>query len=188
MSTVYSYYPPPSSHHSHHSHRSRSHSRSRSMSDSRGPVYISSGSSHQGGGGSSRYYPGSSYGGSSYVYPERERVASITTLHRPPLPRSRSLTSLVGEPSITVIPPSRRSRSSLGYEPQYTEDGHLRFTTIVRRLFGLGPRPVPSVKVKEGNNKFWPSLRRSTSRSREPYNYPDSYGTRRPVQRVYETY
>ncbi|KAF8609330.1 hypothetical protein BDV93DRAFT_518168 [Ceratobasidium sp. AG-I] len=189
MSTVYSYYPPPSSHHSHHSHRSRSRSHSRSMSDSRGPVYISSGSSHQG--GSSRYYGGSNYGGSSYAYPERERVASITTLHRPPLPRSRSLTSLVGEPSITVIPPSRRSRTSLGYEPQYTEDGHLRFTTVVRRLFGLGPKPAPTVKVKEGSNSFWPrmpSLRRSNSRSREAYAYPDSYGTRRPVPRVYETY
>ena len=98
----------------------------------------------------------------------------------------------------------------MGYEPQYTEDGRLRFTTVVRRLFGLGPKPAPTVvrsflncrilplltkvriqKVKEGSNSFWPrmpSLRRSSSRSREPYAYPDSYGTRRPVPRVYETY
>ncbi|KAG8726305.1 hypothetical protein FRC12_023517, partial [Ceratobasidium sp. 428] len=120
------------------------------MSESRGPVYISSGSSHHGGShyGGSRYYVGSTYGGSSYVYPERERerVASVTTLHRPPLPRSLSLSSLVGEPNITVIPPSRsRSRTSLGYEPQYTEDGRLRLGTVVRRLFGLGPRPVGEV-------------------------------------------
>ncbi|EUC66743.1 hypothetical protein RSOL_508550 [Rhizoctonia solani AG-3 Rhs1AP] len=60
--------------------------------------YISSGSSH----GSGRYHAGSAYGG-SYSYPDRERYASITTLHRPPLPHSRSFTSLVGEPSITVI-------------------------------------------------------------------------------------
>ncbi|KAB5593431.1 hypothetical protein CTheo_3169 [Ceratobasidium theobromae] len=156
------------------------------MSDSRGPVYISSGSSY---GGSSRYHAGSSYGGSSYVYPERERYASITTLHRPALPTSRSLTSLVGEPSITVIPPSRnKSRSSLGYEPQYTEDGRLRIATVIRRLFGLGPRPVENVKVYDGNNKFWPNLRRKGSKS-STYVYPStSNGARRPVQEVYRSY
>jgi len=183
MSTVHRYYPPPSSHHSHESHHShRSHSRSRASPGLRGPVYFSSSSSHH---GASRYHAGSSYGGSSYVYPDRERVASITTLHRPPLPHSRSLASLVGEPSIIVIPPSRRSRPSLGYEPQYTEDGRLRISTIVRRLFGLGPKPVADVQV--GSNKFWPSLGRS--RSRPSYVCPvPSREARRPVERVYRSH
>ncbi|CAE7093066.1 unnamed protein product [Rhizoctonia solani] len=176
MSTIYS---SPSSRHS---HRSRSHSRS--MSDSRGPVYISSGSSH----GSGRYHAGSSYGG-SYSYPDRERYASITTLHRPPLPRSRSLTSLVGEPSITVIPPTRsRSRSELGYEPQYTEDGKLRIATVIRRLFGLGPKPVDTVKVYQGSNNLLPNLRRKSSKSSSRYVYPAPSGSRQPVQAVYRTY
>lgn len=180
MSTIYSYRAPSSS-----SHRSRSHSRS--MSEARGPVYYGSGSSSYYG-DSSRYHAGSSYGGSSYVYPERERYASITTLHRPPLPRSRSLSSLVGEPSITVIPPSRtKSRSSHGYEPQYTEDGKLRITTVIRRLFGLGPRPVDNVKVYNGDNKFWPNLRRKRSKSSSSYVYP-STSPRRPVQEVYRSY
>lgn len=180
MSTIYSYRAPSS----HHSHRSRSHSRS--MSEARGPVYYGSGASSYYG-DSSRYHAGSSYGGSSYVYPDRERYASITTLHRPPLPRSRSLSSLVGEPSITVIPPSRnRSRSSVGYEPQYTEDGRLRITTVIRRLFGLGPRPV-HVKVYNGDNKFWPNLRRKRSKSSPTYVYPASE-SRRPVHDVYRTY
>ncbi|KAJ1311367.1 hypothetical protein OPQ81_009860 [Rhizoctonia solani] len=154
------------------------------MSDSRGPVYISSGSSH----GSGRYHAGSSYGG-SYSYPDRERYASVTTLHRPPLPRSKSLTSLVGEPTITVIPPSHsRSRSELGYEPQYTEDGKLRLSTIIRRLFGLGPKPVGAVKVYQGGNNFFPSLRRKSSRSSSRYVYPTSHGSRQPVQAVYRTH
>ncbi|CAE6437293.1 unnamed protein product [Rhizoctonia solani] len=176
MSTIYSY---PSSRHSH-----RSHSHSRSMSESRGPVYISSGSSH----GSSRYHAGSSYGG-SYSYPERERYASVTTLHRPPLPRSKSLTSLVGEPSITVIPPTRsKSRSELGYEPQYTEDGKLTVATMIRRLFGLGPKPVSTVKVYEGSNSLFPKLRRKSSKSSSRYVYPTSYAPRQPVQAVYRTH
>ncbi|CAE6504972.1 unnamed protein product [Rhizoctonia solani] len=175
MSTIYSY--PSSS-----SHRSRSHSRS--MSESRGPVYISSGSSH----GSGRYHAGSSYGG-SYSYPDRERYASITTLHRPPLPHSRSLTNLVGEPSITVIPPSRsKSRSELGYEPQYTEDGKLRISTVIRRLFGLGPKPVGTVKVYKGDNNLFPNLRRESSRSSSRYVYPTSSAPRQPVQAVYRTH
>ncbi|CAE6522441.1 unnamed protein product [Rhizoctonia solani] len=176
MSTVYSY---PSSRHS---HRSRSHSRS--MSDSRGPVYISSGSSH----GSGRYHAGSAYGG-SYSYPDRERYASITTLHRPPLPHSRSFTSLVGEPSITVIPPTRtKSRNELGYEPQYTEDGKLRLSTVIRRLFGLGPKPVSTVKVYEGSNSLFPNLGRKNSRTSSPYIYPTTSGPRQPVQAVYRTH
>ncbi|CUA76784.1 hypothetical protein RSOLAG22IIIB_02258 [Rhizoctonia solani] len=153
------------------------------MSDSRGPVYISSGSSH----GSGRYHAGSSYGG-SYSYPDRERYASITTLHRPALPHSRSLTSLVGEPSITVIPPTRsRSRSELGYEPQYTEDGKLRVATMIRRLFGLGPKPVDP-KVHEGSNNLLPKLRRKGSKSSSHYVYPTPTGPRQPVQAVYRTH
>ncbi|GAB1518992.1 hypothetical protein RhiTH_002057 [Rhizoctonia solani] len=154
------------------------------MSDSRGPVYISSASSH----GSGRYHAGSSYGG-SYSYPDRERYASVTTLHRPPLPRSRSFTSLVGEPSITVIPPSRsHSRSELGYEPQYTEDGKLTISTMVRRLFGLGPKPVSTVKVYDGSNSLFPKLGRKSSRSSSRYVYPSAQGSRQPVQAVYRTH
>ncbi|ELU41749.1 hypothetical protein AG1IA_04221 [Rhizoctonia solani AG-1 IA] len=86
-------------------------------------------------------------------------------------------------------PPSRsHSRSELGYEPQYTEDGKLTISTMVRRLFGLGPKPVSTVKVYDGSNSLFPKLGRKSSRSSSRYVYPSAQGSRQPVQAVYRTH
>ena len=167
---------------SHHTHSSRrSHSSSRpvqyvttsptsnySYRTSNAPVqYISSSGSTRSH-GSGRHYRSSS-SGSQYVYAQPARSVrssgSVATA-RPRYERAKS-----SGVKMTVIPatPRRVSRGSvISYRSERDEKGKLKFSTKLRRLFGLGPKRE-EVKAERGRTQYvYPSSssthRRSTSR------------------------